>query len=459
MFSIAIRYLTGRAAAASTLNREEAEWPPHPGRLFMALVAAWGTSGRSSAGEAALRWLESLAPPSLTASDGSDGPVVTAFVPVNDARGEKLLPELRRKAERHFPSFLPDDDTAYFTWPAVSVPDEHRAALESICGAVTSLGNSRSLVQAWLAESPPPSSHVPSADAPTHQLRVATPGRLDHLEERFHTGQFPEPGAWHGYRAVSRSPVTTPVRPSSMGEVFVLKQVSGQRLGLQSTLLLTKAVRGAVLSLAGDDAPEFISGHAPGGGPSKRSHLAIVPLPDVGHDHADGHLLGLAVVLPSGLSSAESNLAVRTIAALVDAPIVMGKAGSWSLGSEPPHEPSRKALALRTWTQASTRWATVTPVVLDRYPHSEGDAEESIRVACERIGLPRPRDVVTMPVAPFVGVPTAREFPAEPAREGKPRRWHTHAVVSFDVPVTGPVLIGAGRYRGYGFFRPMKGTT
>jgi hypothetical protein len=40
-------------------------------------------------------------------------------------------------------------------------------------------------------------------------------------------------------------------------------------------------------------------------------------------------------------------------------------------------------------------------------------------------------------------------------KDGSERR-HTHAILVFDEPVRGPVLIGAGRYRGYGFCRPLE---
>ena len=87
------------------------------------------------------------------------------------------------------------------------------------------------------------------------------------------------------------------------------------------------------------------------------------------------------------------------------------------------------------------RWATVTPIVLDRYPKAEGDAEETIKVACERIGLPRPIDVMVSPVSLFEGVPPARQFPPLPAKFGKPRGFHAHAVITFQSEVRGPLLL------------------
>ena len=52
--AITVELLTGRYDAADVQDRERAEWPPHPARLFCALVAA----ARSEEERSALRWLE-----------------------------------------------------------------------------------------------------------------------------------------------------------------------------------------------------------------------------------------------------------------------------------------------------------------------------------------------------------------------------------------------------------------
>ena len=44
MFGITVHLLTGRYAAADHNDREQAEWPPHPARLFSSLVVP-GASG------------------------------------------------------------------------------------------------------------------------------------------------------------------------------------------------------------------------------------------------------------------------------------------------------------------------------------------------------------------------------------------------------------------------------
>jgi len=116
MFALAVRYLTGRAVATQVTKREAAEWPPHPGRMFMALVAAWGLRGRNGREKNALAWLETLPPPALRASGFGKA----------EGNGQFLRPGQRwKKATRcaaqgrtPFPSVVPDEDTVYFIWYA-----------------------------------------------------------------------------------------------------------------------------------------------------------------------------------------------------------------------------------------------------------------------------------------------------------------------------------------------------
>ncbi|MGE3844433.1 MAG: type I-U CRISPR-associated protein Csb2, partial [Vicinamibacterales bacterium] len=119
-----------------------------------------------------------------------------------------------------------------------------------------------------------------------------------------------------------------------------------------------------------------------------------------------------------------------------------------------------------TWSGPAATWSSVTPVALDRNP---GDlrsrdrgvlasaiaaAEDSIRSACQRIGLPEPARVEILPAAPWAGAVKARQFPPYPGIEGRVQRVLTHARVTFDREVHGPVLLGAGRFVGLGLFRP-----
>src|SRR3954465_14340430 len=101
MFGIVIELLSGRYAATAHNDRDQVEWPPHPGRMFSALVATWGGGdplGETGVAErAALEWLEQLpAPPVLADAVESAGvrTGVPVFVPVNDA---SQVPEVDRE--------------------------------------------------------------------------------------------------------------------------------------------------------------------------------------------------------------------------------------------------------------------------------------------------------------------------------------------------------------------------
>ncbi|MFH0901594.1 MAG: type I-U CRISPR-associated protein Csb2 [Pseudomonadota bacterium] len=450
MLALAVRYLTGRAGAAHPANPDEPEWPPHPGRLFMAIVAAWGSMGKSAAGKEALEMLERLPPPALHVPPARLGAAVSFYVPTNDKRAN---PVDRRKAERRFPAALPDNDTVYFIWSQSCLDDHLRASLGDLCTGVTCLGHSSSLVSMSLAEEAPPPNLLPVEQGAALRLRVPTTGRLEKLESSFASGRRPDMGAWHGYKEAVGARVLDVSLGSFSPDLLILRRVAGPRLGLVSTLRLTEAMRGAAMRSADQPPCEILTGHGTDGGPSRRTHLAFIPLADVGHEHANGHLLGIAAALPRALEPQESSACVRAMARIEQ--LAMGELGEWKLESDSGFGGSR-ALAVHTWTRPSRRWATVTPVVLDRYPKRAGDAEEAICLACERSGLPRPTSAVAVPVSPILGVPIARSYPPLHGHPGRLNRWHTHAIVIFDEDVSGPVLLGSGRYRGYGVCRPLR---
>src|SRR5438552_2350140 len=72
-----------------------------------------------------------------------------------------------------------------------------------------------------------------------------------------------------------------------------------------STLQLTSPLRATIMALAPDPLPEWLTGHRPDRTPSAAPHMAFLPMPHVGHLHADGHVLGVALALPNDVASDE----------------------------------------------------------------------------------------------------------------------------------------------------------
>lgn len=521
MLALGIRYLTGFVAASEPGDRERPEWPPHPGRIFMALAAAHFQTGADPGERTALLWLESLPAPVLRTPAASPRKVVTHYVPVNDKPGEvtkpptaiiQSAPQLARDRQpRTFARAWLEDEIAYLAWPDVVVDQETTEALASLCRKVTRIGHSTSLVQMWVAgpEEVAEANWVPDDEHAELQLRVPKPGTLEDLE-RWYNAEASE--AYASLLVVAdddrdkraqrearkrlkeefnpRPPVQ--LRPqiatfqgfARAGTVDEEREVAGSvfsphlivfrmerrdsplvRLGLAATLQVVQRWREALIShanAASEDIRTLVSGHYHNGNPLERPHLALAPLAFVGHQNADGHLLGLAAALPARLDP-ESRHQVLHILGQVDE-LRLGALGVWGLSHDLGERPSWN-LRSETWTAQSagaTQWSTVTPIAFDRHPKEKNRARaqqetaEMVATACTAVGLPRPREVVVTPVSAHLAVPPAHAFPRFPRKDGTERR-HAHAILVFDEPVCGPILIGAGRYRGYGLCRPIGG--
>ena len=201
MLTIEVEYLTGCAVATDRERRSEPEWPPHPQRLFSALVAAYKECEFGAPERAALEWLECLTPPTLAFSAAPPRDAVPVYVPVNDAstpdsapkdidNALKVLPDRRIRQERFFPTVVPDKSLVHFTWTDAGVDDvsTHRPALERLAAEVGYLGHSMSLVRLGLVdESPSPALEpAPEGDRSTHiHLRTVGVGRLSLLEKLY----------------------------------------------------------------------------------------------------------------------------------------------------------------------------------------------------------------------------------------------------------------------------------
>jgi len=517
VFALGIRYLNGFVVASEPDLRDRPEWPPHPARVFMAMTAAHFVTGADPGEREALLWLESLPPPALRAPDAGPRAVVTHYVPVNDkpVASERptplqAAPQLTRDRQpRTFARAWLAEDTVYLLWPDAIVEPRVAAALESLCSKVTRIGHSSSIVQMWVArpdEATEP-TWVPDDERAELQLRVAGPGTLEDLERRYNAeaveayaslvvtaddhrdrraqqrakrrlreefgGEPPQQlrphiSLYQGYaRPKERDP--QPATPATVFSphlvIFALERRSGPlaALGLRAVLGVFDRWREALVSQS-NDAPErvreIVSGHDRDGGRLEGPHLAFIPLGFVGHAHADGHLLGVGAALPIELDAEERRQVLRVLGRVHE--LRMGPLGVWALirdlGDRPPLN-----LQPETWTahpRGATHWATVTPIAFDRHPKEKEpgayhrEVAEMIAEACTAIGLPRPRHVVATPVSAHLGAPAGHEFPRLKRKDGTERR-HTHAILVFDEPVRGPVLVGAGRYRGYGVCRPM----
>lgn len=459
MLAIEVEFLMGRAMATQLGEREVAEWPPHPQRLFSALVATHSELEIGQPSEAALKWLENLPPPDIRADMmPSFREIRSHWVPINDeviktekGKADFRHPlERRNRQERFFPVVVPNDPVVVFQWSLADGIEMHRAALTTLVENLCYLGHSASPVRAFLRTVPIEPTLIPSPDG-VHILRVPGPGRLMRLQSVHRLRLKDESVQPPLGRTASYQTIKSETHSVFSPQALVLAFSSGPKLGLDSTLPLLQHFRNAVLARLGDATPEVLNGHNRNGQPDTQAHLAFAPMGFINSKYADGSLKGIALVLPRGM---ESSVRRRLQRAVEDTwRFHLGILGSVTIRLNNEQLPELQSLRFDQYAAKSTVWASVTPIVLDRHAKKKGPTLESIVAeSCIRIGLPTPVEIRLGPISTISGVPRAREFNGRSKQtEGRLLR---HALLRFGCPVRGPLLLGAGRFMGLGLCIP-----
>ncbi len=388
-----------------------------------------------------------------------------------------LMPERRTRQVRTFPVAIPETPSFAFLWPAAD-PSPHRVALERLCARVTRLGHSSSLVRCSVVDCELTPTLVPSDEGEV-VLRVVGPGQLERLDQDFvhHQGVLSRvlPARFQRYRSAFKVTAPCPKAESVFSTDWVIfERVGGSRPVASRATDLARALRGALIELHGNqDLPATLSGHSERG-PTEQPHVAFVPLPFVGNEHADGALMGCALVLPRELAENDRRLLLRLVAKWEKER--SNERGNLTLaaGTLPPVIVRRVDVSAKTaldparWCCVSTRFVTATPIALDKNPgklrsnrvdtarKAALEAQQSISEACLRVVGVRPTSV-EVSLAPLLpGAQHVRNFLPWPGRPGRTPRVRVHADIRFEASVRGPLLLGAGRYFGLGLCLPVK---
>ncbi len=464
MFAIDIEYLSGVCYAATAHDDGVAEWPPSPDRLFSALVDSMSSMDDGPAKAGALRWLESLEPPEVMCPPHGARDVHAFWVPVQDRKGGDGrhydgrgpgLPPVARKP-RWFPAVaLPDDErTVTMAWNA-DPPAEVIDGLKYLAAGVSRLGHSSSLVRVEVktgAEARGRIRYVPGRGGGM-PIKCPFPGRLDDLLEGYREAK--ETGAvWHPSLSVS-CPRYSILDDSAAAQVspiwgeWTVLGIRGTVPTPESFPAVAKAIHSAIVSELGRAVPEALSGLAPDESPSRRPHMAIVPMLNVGWPHSSGGLLGVSLVMPVGTNGGSHEMtALGTAVGALTSPdnqIVLPGGAAVSFG---PAD-GRTSLQTDRYTRASRVWTTVTPIAVDRHCHPGKDPGPGIADSVERMGLPRPAQVEVSRGGMAYGASHAGRWVRHAGRGGL---WH--ARIEFSEAVPGPVMVGAMRYRGLGLCVP-----
>jgi CRISPR-associated protein Csb2 len=314
-------------------------------------------------------------------------------------------------------------------------------------------------------------------------LRVVGPGQLERLEEAYKRHQAIDPRVLPAHPQRYGEPGgDDPQRPCTVftDEWIILERIDGQRPLASRGIDLAIALRRALIEIHGrENLPAALSGHDAKGERASQPHLAFVPLPWVGHEHADGSVQGLALIAPRSIAPDEREALMRLLAKWesergdkdddyaieLGTPLDLGR--PLQIRFRRVEVTNKATLNATRWCKPSRRFITAIPIALDRHPgnlrsnvqraahKAAAEAASSIEDACERIGLPRPSDV-SISLAPLLpGAQHVRQFAPWPPQPGRARRARVHAEIVFPEAVYGPVLIGAGRYFGLGLCLPV----
>lgn len=436
MLTIRVEYLTGVCFAARHDDRPRAEWPPHPDRLYSALVAAAAKPAGADDADAvtgipqperdALAWLAQLKPPHVHASEASERLGVDVFMPTNPHEDEvpdslepkkppkdpakaraklaagvrNLLPVHRKKAGLPIPAIIPADPVVEFVWPNVNTADanQHLPTLRGIAARVGYLGRSRSLVLVGVEvrENAPlladvcPMVLVPDPHG-DHQLRIPGPERLKYLVDHYKNGGRggkPDPSPLRRYRVLEEDARTGRPLTTVFERTWILRPTSeDSTLPIEATVMLTRRLRAALLECcddADDASKAFISGHG------EHPHPAFLALPFVhpSQRHADGSIKGVAVSFPRSTPERALIAVARGFARLRANGLDLPGVGMWRLEEVFADAPNIRTLDARTWVgpRGGCRvWTTATPMVFGRFPKPKAGGEpaevlESLRM-------------------------------------------------------------------------------
>jgi len=469
--TLTVTWLGASYEAAASTDPSRPEWPPEVVRPFCGMVAVAETDAEWDA----LRWLERQPPPVVVCpkevdlSGGRASYVVTQVVSEKD--GHATLPlRVNGRDLRQWPRSFPARPECRFVWPAAEPSPAVAIALAGLARRVPYVGRATSPAVVHVSSSDDSAlaldgegfealhpSDGDAADIAGANLRVLYPGYVDALRDLYADDQPP----WVAdRRATYTRPAARPpdrVATGPFQDLLAFRFGDGASRDGRHVIALTTALRGAVRSRDAD--LPAVHGHHDG----TVTQVAFLGLPFVGHDHADGRLLGMALALPKELSPDERRAIVRAAAGDPGAgdvkksrPPVLVAGPVGRLGLELVDEGDRPyAVQPRRWMGPARTWATATPVVLDRFPHRGDDVAAMVAESCVLADFPEPArvEVLSRPAVP--GGVVLR--PSEAVRrQGELRRLPTrHAVVTFEQPVQGPVVVGNMRHYGLGLCVPF----
>lgn len=486
------------------------DWPPSPARLFQALVAAAANPVLDDASRDALKWLENLDAPVIAAPQKADGqPNFRLFVPNNDldAKGGDIrrIGEVRRAVKHIRPRLFDVSVPLLYVW-RFDGDDSPGRNICSIADGLYQLG--RGVDMAWavaevLSEAAAEARlsdyrgviYKPSEKGQGVELACPEEGSLASLEKRYaecaqrirRNGNKTEfaNASKPRFRSVTyNSPATRRLfdirRTTDAGSPFAPWPLE------RAAALAQKLRDGAVEKLKAHYDNGTINKALIGRDATERDkalRVRIIPLPSIGFVHVDTSIRRVLVEIPSDCPIRADDVAWAFAGLDVASHGINVETGEitaedhWMEQLVAADDDSMLGHYGLAENRASRRWRSITPLALptprrridptkqrkleqdgaksgsERQSENRSAAHEVLQ-ALRHAGLRHRVVYVRVQREPFEAKGERADAFAEGTRFSKHQLWH--AEIELSESVSGPIVLGSGRYLGLGLMAPLR---
>lgn len=486
----------------------EGDWPPSPARLFQALVAGVGLGGPLGHDEKqALQWLEKQNAPIIAAPlawQARRG--VLFYMPNNDSDsigGDPARIAKIRTATKVFRPYMFDAGVPFlYAWSLTSEDDVNSAnRIRSLAERLYQFGRGIDMAWAWgevlddeeldeLLAKYPGRVFRPSAGQSKTTLPCPCSGSLESLIRRHgaYSERFRYMKDSKAVKVIFRTPPKARFRTVSYDsppsrQLYELRAPTADAAFAPWPLVrasaLVVALRDRAVARLNDALPDrkanigrVLIGRKPDGtnDGSPEDRVRIIPLPSIGHVHADREIRRLLIEVPPGCPLRPDD--VHWAFSGLD--VVDAETGEVRAVLTPTDDQAFLRHYGLNGDEGYRVWCTVTPAALPedarrrridpgrrRAEAKTGRerAEEQARAAaavCQALRHARVRagiEAIRVQREPFEGNGARVEDFAEGTRFPKERLWHVE--IRFVEPMGGPLVIGDGRFLGLGVMAPV----
>ena len=475
------------------------DWPPAPARLFQALVAGAAKGAVLAEDDKdALEWLETLDAPVIASPAARPGQPLRNYVPNNDldaVGGDLRRLEKIRTAKTIRPHIFSVENPLLFIWTFNDGVDDERHArtISQIAERLYQLGRGVDMAWGWAKildanEIETRLSHHggvvyrPSEGGTGKALLCPKKGSLASLRERYDANRTRFTRVETGRRVqqvFSQSPKprfaqiaydTPPHRflfeiRAATSESFApwpSERVTGLVLNVRDKAV--SRLKEALPEAAGTIDRVLVGRNATEA--DKAARVRILPLPSIGHTHADRAIRRVLIDVPPNYPLRTDDMA-WAFSGLSETDPATGKI-LWNLIRSEERGMLEHYGIDGKEQQGFRVWRTVTPVALPvlrtgrgvagtKRIAGEAKAARAVMQALRHAGVSVPVASIRVQREPFDHNGARAEAFAMPERFVA-RSLH-HVEITFAQAVRGPLVIGNGRYLGLGLMSPQKDIT